>query len=114
MNIQLYGIEQAPAALPIWQTILEDLSDPPAPRVARVLGVGVRTVYRWNQDGSAPRVACLALFWLTRWGRSAVHAQATNDALVAVGYAKALGRELEETRRQLAALGGGDAPRQLP
>jgi hypothetical protein len=29
----------------------------------------------------------LALFWLTRWGRSAVNTQAVNDAVMAVQLA---------------------------
>lgn len=102
MKLQLFSIHQAPSTLPIWQLILEDLAHPQPRQVAKVLGVGVRTVYRWNQAGSAPRAACLALYWLTRWGRSAVHTQATNDALMAVALARSLGDELELVRARLA------------
>lgn len=102
MKVNLYSIEHAPRALPIWETILEDLSRPPPARIARVLGVGLSTVYRWNQTGSAPRVAQLALYWLTRWGRSEIHAAAVNDATAAVGYANALDAEVRQLRRQLA------------
>lgn len=102
MKLQLYGLGQAPRALPIWQTLLDDLGRPHPATVARVLGVGVRTVYRWNRTGQAPRTACLALYWLTRWGRSEVHAQAVNDATVAVGLARALQTELDRTRLELA------------
>lgn len=102
MKVNLYSIEHAPRALPIWETILEDLSRPPPARIARVLGVGLSTVYRWNQAGSAPRVAQLALYWLTRWGRSEIHAAAVNDATAAVGYANALAVEVQQLRRQLA------------
>ena len=101
MTIRLYGLGHMPPTLPDWQTILRDLGDPPAGLVAKALGVSPRTVYRWN-GSSGPRVASLALFWLTRWGRSAVNAQATNDALVAVGYLRALQDELAAVRRQLA------------
>ena len=112
MTLQLWSIEQAPRRLPVWQSILEDLSNPPAPRVARVLGTGVRTVYRWNAAGRAPRSAQLALFWLTRWGRASVHAQATNDAMVACGLVSALRRDvarLEAERAHLLAIGFGSA-----
>lgn len=102
MKIALYSIDQAPRALPIWQSILEDLGNPHPARVGRVLGVGARTVYRWNQTGRAPRAACLALFWLTRWGRSEVDCAAVNDARLAVGYANALHAELVQARTQLA------------
>ena len=112
MTLQLYSVDHAPAGLPMWQTILDDLSNPPAARVARVLGIGERTVYRYTQTGCAPRVALLALFWLTRWGRSAVHAQATNDAIVACGYVEGLKREvqrLQGTVSHLSALTNGAA-----
>lgn len=102
MRFSPYSLAQAPRALPIWQTILADLGDPPAPRIAKVLGVGARTVYRWNRTGRAPRAACLALFWLTRWGRSEVYCAAVNDCTAAVGYANSLEAELRQVRAQLA------------
>lgn len=104
MDLQLFSIEQTPKALPIWDRILEDLGRPDAPRIARALGVGRSTVYRWNQVGSGPRVACLALFWLTRWGRSEVHTQATNDAMLAAQLARALAQERDELRARVAQL----------
>lgn len=101
MKIQLFSIHQAPSTLPIWQLILEDLGNPHPRQVAKVLGVGTRTVYRWNRAGQAPRSAALALFWLTRWGRSSVHAQAVNDAMTAVGLVDSLQREIRVLRVQL-------------
>ena len=88
----------------MWDTILADLGTPTAARIGKALGVGASTVYRWNAAGEAPKVACLALFWLTRWGRSAVHSQAHNDAMVAVGLARSLGEERDRLRRTVAAL----------
>lgn len=94
MKLHLRSIEHGPVSLPVWQSILEDLSDPPTERVARVLGVSQRTVYRWNAVGRAPRAAQLALFWLTRWGQSLVHANAERDCMEAVGLARALGERI--------------------
>ncbi len=102
MEFSPYSLEHAPRSLPIWQSILEDLNNPHPARVAKVLGLGARTVYRYNRDGQAPRSVCLALFWLTRWGRSQVYSQAVNDCQLAVGYANAIERELHQTRAQLA------------
>jgi predicted DNA-binding transcriptional regulator AlpA len=99
---QLFSIERTPPTLPVWETILQDLGNPPAHRVARALGVGRATVYRWNATGSGPRVACLALFWLTRWGRSEVDTQATNDAMLAVQLARALEEDNRALRRALS------------
>jgi len=94
---------------------LDDLGNPSPARVGRVLGLGERTIYRYNRAGYAPRAVQLALFWLTRWGRSAVHAQATNDAIVACTYCEALRREvrqLEATVSRLVALGNSGAANQ--
>lgn len=110
MAMRLHSIDHAPAKLPIWELILEDLGHPSPHRIAKVLGVGVSTVYRWNSTGRAPRSAQLALFWLTRWGRSMVHQQAEADAIAACGYVASLRREidrLEGNVRHLAKLSSG-------
>ncbi len=104
MEPNLFSIDKAPRALPVWESILEDLGHPPAHRVARVLGVGRSTVYHWNAQGHGPRIACLALFWLTRWGRSLVDTQATNDAVLHVQLARSLGEERDKLLRQVEAL----------
>jgi predicted DNA-binding transcriptional regulator AlpA len=101
MDLQLFSIQHAPRKLPVWHQILEDLGHPHPRTVAKVLGIGVRTVYRYNRHGHAPRSICLALFWLTRWGRADVHSQAINDALVAIGYAQALDREVKKLRSRI-------------
>lgn len=101
MKFNLYTIDHCPKSLPIWETILDDLGRPEPKRIARVLGVGLSTVYRWNALKLAPRSACLALYWLTRWGRSDVHAAAVNDATAAVGYANALYAENRQLRTRL-------------
>jgi len=102
MSFQLYSLDHAPPRLPVWQLILEDLGNPPPARVARVLGVGVRTVYRWNRVGAAPRSACLALFWLTRWGRSQVDVQSAHDAMVACSYVDSLRKRVSTLELQLS------------
>lgn len=102
MKPQLFSIEQAPVSLPIWHTMMDDLCNPPPARVARVLGLSIRSVYRYNATGFAPKPVCLAVFWLTRWGRSAVHTQATNDAVLMASYVSALQSQIEDTQRQLA------------
>ncbi len=102
MDIRLFSIESAPKTLPVWELILDDLGRPPAHRIAKTLGIGLSTVYRWNKEGHAPKMACLALFWLTRWGRSEVDCRATNDAMTAVSLARSLGEERAALRGQLA------------
>lgn len=102
MKWRPYCIVQMPAVLPMWQQLIMDLGNPHPRDVARALGIGTRSVYRYNRTGQAPRVVCLAVYWLTRWGRSQVHTQAVNDAALAAGYASALEDELDRTKRQLA------------
>ena len=110
MRLDLRSIDHGPVSLPIWQSILEDLANPPPTRVARVLGVSQRTVYRWNATGHAPRVAQLALFWLTRWGQSLVHANAERDCVEAVGLARSLGDQVERLNAEVANLRALSAP----
>ena len=102
MKFQPYSLAHAPASLPVWHSILEDLGNPHPSRVARVLGLGTRTIYRYNREGLAPRHVALALYWLTRWGRSQIDCQAVNDCQLAVAYARAVETELHQARTQLA------------
>ena len=104
MTPQLLSIEQSPRSVPAWELIIDDLGRPPAERIATVLGVSRSTVYLCQQAGSGPRIACLALFWLTRWGRSAVHPQATNDAVLYVQLARALTDERDKLAHQFELL----------
>lgn len=101
MTLRLFTIERTPRNLPIWRDILEDLGNPSPRRVAKALGVSVRTIERWNAAEEAPKAACLALFWMTSWGRSEIHVTATNDAIVAAGLARAQKREMELMRHHL-------------
>lgn len=47
-------------------------------------------------------MACLALFWLTRWGRSAVECEAMNDARLQREISRNLQTQLDQVRRELA------------
>lgn len=83
--------------------MLEDL---PAnvPQIARHLGLATSTIERYRAAGQAPRPVMLAMFWETRWGRSAADCEAANWG--AVYYRKALGLERENKvlKRQIAQL----------
>ncbi len=100
MKMQLFSIEHAPRSLPIWQQLMDELCNPAPKRLAKVLGISIRTVARYNATGMAPRSVCLALYWLTSHGRATVHAQATNDAMVAVGYVNSLRSQVEQLQDQ--------------
>jgi len=105
LPFRLFSIMQMPRFVPPWDTLMDDLGRPSPERVARALGVGRSTVYRWNSSGRAPRAASLAVFWLTRWGRSEIDAQATNDALMALQLARSLADDLAALRGQPARQG---------
>lgn len=49
-------------------------------QVARHLGLRESTLKAYKRSGSAPRSVLLALFWETRWGRSAADSEAANAA----------------------------------
>ena len=104
MDLQLFSIDQVPRSIPVWDLILDDLGRPSAERIGKALDIGRSTVYRWNQTGKAPKVACLALFWLTRWGRSEVDCRATNDAMTAVALARSLHEDRTSLRAELTEL----------
>lgn len=112
MRFHPYSLAQAPQVLPVWQSLVMDLGNPHPREIAKVLSLGTRTVYRYNRTGQAPRVACLALYWLTRWGRSQVATQAANDVQVIAGYASSLEVEVDRLRSELhrvMALNGSGA-----
>lgn len=84
--------------------IVDDLGRPSSKRLAKALGISERTARRYIATGTAPRAICMALYWLTRWGRSQLDADAVNDAGMAVTYATALKRERDYLRGQVEHL----------
>ncbi len=78
-----------PRHLPALSALLADLGEPSASEVGSALDVDARTVRRWIAVDHAPRPAMLALFWLTRRGRSEVECAAVNDARMAAQLAGA-------------------------
>jgi len=108
MTMRFYDLHQLPSKLPIWQLILDDLGNPPPKRIAKALEISERTAYRYNQAGHAPKAVSLALFWLTRWGRSQINERAVWDAQEAVGFVDCLRREVQrltDENTRLMALG---------
>jgi hypothetical protein len=94
----------APALMPAYSTILDDLGRPSAAELAHALGVPVAAVRRWARAEQAPRSVALALFWLTRWGRSQLDTQLFNEARLQAQLADALRRELAHERERMARL----------
>lgn len=100
------------AGLPSFALMLADL---PANRTqtARHLGIAPRTLQRYIEADSAPRAVMLALFWETRWGRSAADVEAANwgamhyrAAMIERRTSAKLRQEIEALRADLAARHG--------
>lgn len=93
------------AGLPGLRTLLADL---PANRsqISKHLGISVQTLGNYIRADQAPRAVMLALFWETRWGRSAADTEAANWGALYFRQAKGLERDLDALRRQLAILEG--------
>lgn len=94
-----------PKSVPSLALLLEDLGNPAPAKVAKALGVSLRTVQRWVAIGEAPRAAMLALFWVTRWGQSAVDAETYNCNQMHAQMARALRDEVAELTGLLAKVG---------
>jgi hypothetical protein len=95
-------LTQLPRVVPALAVLLDDLGNPSPAAVARALDVSTRTVQRWMATDEAPRAALLALFYVTRWGQSAVHCQAHNDAVMAHQVADLAQRQNVALRVELA------------
>lgn len=93
-------LSQAPRQLPPFPLLVDDLGTPDS--VARALRVSPRTVRRWLTAGGAPHAAVLALFWLSRWGRSQLDADMHNAAASHAGMARCLAEEVTRLRAELA------------
>ncbi|THT98121.1 hypothetical protein E9531_15085 [Lampropedia puyangensis] len=73
-------------------------------QIARYLGVTLRSIQRYRKTNKAPTAIYRALFWETRYGRSAIHTHAQNEADRWRQYAKALERQIDVLRDQIKLL----------
>lgn len=89
---------------PLW-VMLEDIGSPSPKAVAKSLGVSEVTVKKWIKHDTAPRAVLLAVFWITRWGMSAVDAEAHNAAIMSAGLARARLSEIERLQGAMHRLG---------
>lgn len=87
------------------------LADQAAPRkkIARHLGLSLRTLQRYIAAGHAPRAVQLALWFESRWGLSALHEHAFNEAQHARAWVASLERECERLRQVIKALENAQA-----
>lgn len=105
------------AGLPPFSLMLKDLPAPPEV-TARHLGIGARTIEQYAKHDTAPRSVMLAVFWETRWGRSAADVEAANWGAMYYRLAMALERENKVLKQQLSqlemAIAAGDPAANAP
>ncbi len=95
------SIHLIPKHTPKLSIIVDDLACSPA-AAAAALGVSERTLKRWLADDEAPRAACLALYWVSRWGLSALDCHLHQAAQIYGNQVRGLERELQRVRGELA------------
>lgn len=93
----------APRQLPPFSTLLDDMGASDA-ALCKHLDINERTLRRWRADDHAPRPVALALFYETRWGRSAVNTRAENDARMFAGLARCYERQNATLSTRVARL----------
>ncbi|KPV07003.1 hypothetical protein APR51_43580, partial [Variovorax paradoxus] len=91
------------ARLPPLAFLLADQVEP-RKKVARHLGLSLRTLQRYQASGNAPRAVYLALWFESRWGASALHERAFNEARHARAWVASLENECERLRGVIHAL----------
>jgi hypothetical protein len=97
----LRSVSAAPVRILPWPEILEDLGHPSCESIARALDVDPVFVDQWNRHGTAPKWACLALWWLTSYGQAMVYEKAERDCQLAVACCLAAEKERDELLAQL-------------
>jgi hypothetical protein len=107
------------AGLPPFATMLQDIHATTR-QTAIHLGISEATLKKYAKTGNAPRSVQLALFWETRWGRSAADTEAANWGAMYYREATMARRELDRMASIIARLeleisqGSGSRPANLP
>lgn len=81
-------LNRLPTHVPPLRMMLDDIGAPTVKEIARALKVSEPTVRKWLKNDIAPRPVMLAIFWLTRWGMSAIDCEAHNAAVMSAGQAR--------------------------
>ena len=91
------------ASMPHFLTILDDLPQRPD-LICKHLDISPATLRRYVQAEHAPRSVMLALFWETRWWRSAADCEAANAARMHAQHAAMLRQQTTRMRGIIDAL----------
>ena len=77
--------------------LLNDQTEPQK-KVARHLGVSLRTLQRYKARDNAPRAVYLANWFESRWEKSALHGKTLNEAVQSRSCVTSLERECERLK----------------
>jgi hypothetical protein len=94
-----------PGQLPSFMLMVEDVGNPTPLQLSIRLGMSERQVRRWYRAESAPLAVLMALFWVSRWGKSLLDAELFNSATINRELVGALRYENEKLRRLASKLG---------
>lgn len=97
-------LHRLPRETPPPDLLLRDLGSPTADDLARALGVSRRTIWRWRETDEWPRMACLALFFASRYGWSVVDSEARFAVDLARLTAQSQHEQIRRLQRQLEAI----------
>ncbi len=109
-------LNRLPRHMPPFTAMLADIGSPSVKEIARALQVKETTVRKWLREDQAPHPVMLAVFWITRWGVSAIDCEAHNAAILQAGLARSRQDQIEslESRiqrlAQIASFGSANDP----
>ncbi len=86
----------------VFKQFVHELAGPV--RVAKFLDVSERTVRRWLAEGSAPKMACLALYWETQYGRSLIDADHQTEVALLRGRVRILDEQFQRAKDVVTGL----------
>jgi hypothetical protein len=84
--------------------MLDDIGRPSAKEIARAFKVSEATVKKWMRADAAPHAVMLAVFWITRWGISAIDCEAHNAAIMSAGLARSRLEAIESLEKKIQRL----------
>ena len=97
-------LNRIPRSFPALSWMLDDIGRPAPDALAKAFGYSTPSVRRWIAADTAPLPVLIGLFWITKWGRSEVDAEAHNDAVQHAAMSRLLRDELIGAQRQIARL----------
>lgn len=90
--------------LPSLSILIDDQLTRDHEKIAKHVGVSLRSLQRYIAEDFAPRAVMLALFYESRWGYSVMGTNAHNDAVLSAQIAAGLTRENAALRVRIARL----------